>query len=618
MYEFATMSETQNTPNENTTGSNTVNNNGNRNANDINKESKYKSNGKNGNKSSLTSYNFQPYNFNGRTEEIGGILALKNERFAKKVSFSEFQEKLQTYTLTKFDYAKDMISIINEFKDPITEINNEQPTDLTEAEEKSNVKKWMKMEQVKKHIKRLTILEDNKETLFGLIWGQCSSGLQAVLKNDSELAEKQKDFDCVWFLTKVKTVTSGVDDKENKQKSLLDALTGFFTMKQGPFESNDVFCRRVDSNALTVQLVGGKGMLCSEKIIVKVKKDSPPTDEEIKTEIEKLKAMVMMRRADPGRFGSLLSTLDDGVNLDRDEYPETVTAAYELLQRTSSNISGDKSFAKSRGNRMRNKFTNVMFAQRKTSNDGANSNSPIPGRNGKVYDDIECYNCNERDHYSDQCTKADRRNKNVILAQFILTQQDMEVVNKHWLLLDTCSTVSVCCNSSLITNIQQCASGDEMTIITNGGKQHYNSTAELKILTMQVHYNSTSLANILSLSDVANLEGARITMDTELEQAINLHYRGKIMKFEECADGLYYLDTRTLRNYSNNTITPYLNQPPTHKTLENFTKRMKTYKNMLQTVTSNKEYFTQKEIKNADTARKLQSQLGWPSTKSFK
>ena len=125
------MSETQNTPNENTTGSNTVNNNGNRNANDINKESNYKSNGKNGNKSSLTSYNFQPYNFNGRTEEIGGILALKNERFAKKVSFSEFQEKLQTYTLTKFDYAKDMISIIDEFKDPITEINNEQPTDLT-------------------------------------------------------------------------------------------------------------------------------------------------------------------------------------------------------------------------------------------------------------------------------------------------------------------------------------------------------------------------------------------------------------------------------------------------------------------------------------------------------
>ena len=160
----------------------------------------------------------------------------------------------------------------------------------------------MKMEQVKKHTKRLMILEDNKETLCGLIWGQFSSGLQAVLKNDSELAEKQKAFDCVWFLTKVKTVTSGVDDKENKQKSLLDALTGFFTMKQGPFESNDVFCRRVDSNALTVQLVGGKGMLCSEKIIVKVKKDSPPTDEEIKTEIEKLKAMVMMRRADPGRF----------------------------------------------------------------------------------------------------------------------------------------------------------------------------------------------------------------------------------------------------------------------------------------------------------------------------
>ena len=135
-------------------------------------------------------------------------------------------------------------------------------------------------------------------------------------------------------------------------------------------------------------------------------------------------------------------------------------------------------------------------------------------------------------------------------------------------------------------------------------RNFFNQTADLKLLPMKVHFKKDSLANILSLSDVANLKGARITMDSEIEHAIILYHNDKVLKFKECRDGLYYLDTSLEKsNYSNSIITTYSNtlQKPS----------------LVQTVNSNKEFFTKSEIDKADKARLLQSQIGWPSTQAF-
>jgi hypothetical protein len=190
------------------------------------------------------------------------------------------------------------------------------------------------------------------------------------------------------------------------------------------------------------------------------------------------------------------------------------------------------------------------------------------------------------------------------LAQFSLTQKEMDVINPNWILLDMCSTVSVMCNPALVRNIMSVHDDDGMTIITNGRSQFFNQTATLNILPLRVHFKQDSLANILSLSDIANLTGARITMDSTVEKAINLFYDGKVLKFEECCDGLYYLDTSKSSNYYNSTVTNYSN-PSSSKT------------SFVQTVNSNKEFFTKSEIDKADKARLLQSQLGWPSTQAF-
>ena len=108
------------------------------------------------------------------------------------------------------------------------------------------------------------------------------------------------------------------------------------------------------------------------------------------------------------------------------------------------------------------------------------------------------------------------------------------------------------------------------------------------------------MANILAFRDVVNIPGARVKFDTDCDRAIHVTVPNfSTMVFKECAEGIYYIDTRTLSpsNHSNLPVDAY---------------------SFLSTVSSNKQHFTRQEIEGADRARSLQQLLGWPSTADLK
>ena len=65
-------------------------------------------------------------------------------------------------------------------------------------------------------------------------------------------------------------------------------------------------------------------------------------------------------------------------------------------------------------------------------------------------------------------------------------------IDPNWILLDTYSTVSVCCNASLVRDIRDCEEDEYLTIVTNGGKQVYKQMGVLKNLPIQVFYKKES------------------------------------------------------------------------------------------------------------------------------
>ena len=82
------------------------------------------------------------------------------------------------------------------------------------------------------------------KSVCGLIKGQCSHSLRAMLKQESDFDQKDGSQDVLWLMEKVEKITSGLDSKSNKRCNLFDALLFFITMKQGENESDSACMKR--------------------------------------------------------------------------------------------------------------------------------------------------------------------------------------------------------------------------------------------------------------------------------------------------------------------------------------------------------------------------------------
>ena len=493
------------------------------------------------------------YNFEGAKAEIGVVLGLKHEKMKSKVMFDDFVETFTNYLTSNMTGARDVVRTITERDDALERIDKEMPVDLTAEEAKSEVKKLLKTEEVKKFGNRRQQAKDNLVKVFGLIWGQCSPGLQTAIKGEDDYDEAVEEHKVVWLLDAVQRVVSGVDTKANKLFVEQEALVAFTTMRQGATEPTDGFITRVKQNGKTLELAGGERYLVDKESLSN--KDRATID----GEIEKYLAMHVIRRSDTGRFGELQKSLLDGSHRGRDEYPTTLQDVYALMVRQPKEM---QSYGR-KGN-VKGMATNVMFAMVSGEKKNVKSDGEdvlVPGTDGKVVDN-ECYVCHKRGHISWYCPEAgntgppprEKRNYNCTQFGFVQSRDNHDgsgdgklkrnVINPKWILLDTCSTASVCCNRELVRDVRDCNEDEILEIVTNGGKQVYHQLAVLKELPIHVYFKSDSLTNIVSLRDVGNIPNVVITMDSSKERAITVKmWPCKEFKFLECPDGLYHYDT---------------------------------------------------------------------------
>ena len=173
-------------------------------------------------------------------------------------------------------------------------------------------------------------------------------------------------------------------------------------------------------------------------------------------------------------------------------------------------------------------------------------------------------------------------------------QEKLHLISPWWILLDSESTISIFNNAEMVSNIRHCGNKKGLTLLTNGGKQVSTLIADYPGFGT-VWFNPLSLANILSLAAVRKL--FRVTMDSTVEASLAVHRSdGSIMKFMESNTGLYYYDCESKHNHSNHTLSPY---------------------SFLNTVEKNKELFTRREIKGAESAITLRRRIGRPVQRRF-
>ena len=118
-----------------------------------------------------------------------------HEKMKYKIVFEVFIEKFIIYLTANMTGSKDVVKTILDRDNTLDRIANDIPKDLTAEEAKSPVQVLLKMEEVKKYGNRRQLAIDNLVKVYGLVWGQCSSGLQTSLKGKQGYEAAADDYD---------------------------------------------------------------------------------------------------------------------------------------------------------------------------------------------------------------------------------------------------------------------------------------------------------------------------------------------------------------------------------------------------------------------------------------
>ena len=157
-----------------------------------------------------------------------------------------------------------MKPIFKKLEDPIKAMESKhKPKSLDGRADQ--IKRDIQRKQIKQFVSRKYVLRSNMEKLYGLLWGQCSSALQAAIKGINKYEGNFDDFYPIWLLIEIKQAIFGIDLKASLKFTLHEAASTLYKMKQGEIEANDNYLERFKSNIMTVELTVGKDFFLLER-----------------------------------------------------------------------------------------------------------------------------------------------------------------------------------------------------------------------------------------------------------------------------------------------------------------------------------------------------------------
>ena len=472
------------------------------------------------------------FQFKGELEDFGAVLGTREERPNAKDQFLTFEDKLKLYVMKEYTNPQDLMPVVRDLEDPWPVMERKKPEVQAGQDLSDFVTKQLLQEEIKQYMTRKTTLTSNLVKVFGVVWGQCSPGLQEAIKGATDAKTKMDDYDCLWLLEQAKLHSSGVDQTTNAYRNVWMAAKAFFTVHQFNNESVEDYHTRFLGILDTAELAGADVLdheclaagETSTTTTVKVEAGGTTkttTATSIEVAREKFKAMVFIQGANNSQFEGLRSDLQNQAVLGHDNYPDTLAAAYRILTKYDPGPTATNTH-----NRVGYR-ADVAFTQ-----EGGNRQL-VAGVDGRKYPGIFCFGCGKEGHYVNQCPLASSTDTQLMQAHFGFSQRSGHTIPSSWILLDSCLTVSSVIDRSLVANLRDCEPDEVTRVYTNGGSLGYTQKGDLTLVPFEVYYNPSGIANILSLAAV--IDKFRVTLDSDLERAMFVHLgNGISLKFIEC------------------------------------------------------------------------------------
>jgi len=150
-------------------------------------------------------------------------------------------------------------------------------------------------------------IESNLKAIYAIIWGQCSEAMQAKLKSLSDFEAKDRQNNCVWLLTVIRTIIVCFEEKSYIQLALMDAWIMYYIYQQGPDMTVATYIEEFWS---LVDVLGHHvGSISIDAGCIKAEDTSLANAQKVKSLQDKaFLAIQFLRQANCQRFGTLWRT----------------------------------------------------------------------------------------------------------------------------------------------------------------------------------------------------------------------------------------------------------------------------------------------------------------------
>jgi hypothetical protein len=526
--------------------------------------------------------------------------------------YSKTTKEIAEYVGRTYTYGGDMRRAVERLEVPAFVMPEDPAEDATETEREI----W-KVE-VKEFVHRRRSIRENLKTLYSLAWGQCTDIMRQKIEALDNHEQMATESDGLGLLRAIKNASFNFQSQKYVAHALHDAKRCFYLCSQSKHMTTQAYLEAFRGTLDVIEHTGGEighepgiERYVAEQTAIDYDNMDDDEEEDVKREgKERYLAVAFLLGSDRSRFGRLLENLENNFLQGQNNYPATVTAAYSLL----TNWKQDPC------NLMRAigpvndgvSFTNVDDGgddgDVTLANDGQAKGGGSNNTNKKKdKSHIICKRCGEAGHYDDKCDGERKTSGTNLLMDgveqgefdtddhFQFLQHDtgttLQVgsdgrVPKTWVLLDNQLTVDVFSNGALLKNIRE--NKTSMDIYCNAGVTRTNMVGDLPGYGT-VWYHPKGIANILSLARVKE-HGYHVTYDSRDGNQFTVHKPdGTNRVFRQSDRGLFYMDGAG----DADGVT------------------------LVSTVEGNKYSYTNRDYSRAVLARKIQTTIGRPSTRTF-
>lgn len=441
---------------------------------------------------------------------------------------------------------------------------------------------WEK--EVDEYVKQKSYLIDNIKRLYSLVWGQCTEVMRQRLEGLNDFSTMNNERDGLGLLKAIRDIVYNFQSQKYLPQALHESKRRFYFCVQGKHMSTVKYMETFQNVIDVIEHSGGTvgnepGIV--EGIAAHQGLDMATVDSDQEAALNQAArqhylAVAFIFNSDRNRFGRLLENLENDFLLGDDNYPKTVTSAYNLLT----------NFKEDQRNMLRGPSNDgVSFNTIGEEEESAVEPAVVLATNGAAknqneFPHITCHRCDKKGHYASACAEERQTSTQMLMAgvnggefdssptgesfmfhtrgevkhtSVTLNIKQNGPVSSSWILLDNQSTVDVFHNGNLLENIRP-ADG-HMDIHCNAGVTSTNLVGDLPGYG-EVWYHPGGIANILSLSRVKN-RGHRVIYDSHDGNEFRVSRKnGTTRVFKESSRGLYFMDTNTPTKQERSWLTP--------------------------------------------------------------